>query len=141
MIAREYGVTVSSEPTFYSYDDGRAHRPDLTFHLGNTAVATDFTVVAPGPVPGAAAEKADKDKKTQHDAATANAGHEFIPCATEMYGAFGKGWKTLLSRLNRHIAPHLQFGFRQSMTHAFSTALASGRADAVRSAATRTRSW
>jgi hypothetical protein len=137
--ARRYGIMVTVEPTMYVYDDGKKHRPDLTFHLGTSAVVTDITIVKPHDDPGDAAAAADKAKTRDHEAATSRLGHVFIPCATELFGTFGKGWTSLLNKLTQHLQPFLQYGFRQQMTHDFANALATGRADAVNAAAARLR--
>ena len=133
-VAREFGITVSKEPTIYPYDGGKRRRPDLLFFVTPTPVATDFTIVSPAEEPGSAAAAADDDKIATHQAATAAMQHGFIPFAMESPGLIGKGAHRLIACLAQAIQPGLQQQFHRRMMRATANGLAQGRADTMFSA-------
>ena len=129
-VARRYGISVSTEPTFYSYSSGIRQRPDITFHT-ELPVATDVTVVYPTPTPGEAASKARAAKYKTHDRAVKALNHRFVPAAFEAYGSFDHHVTRLISTIAAGLPPTLQYGFTREMQKAIAISLAKGRATAV----------
>jgi hypothetical protein len=125
-VARSHGITVTLEPTFYTYADG-ARRPDITFHVPGAAVATDVTIVAPKGKVGEAATRAAADKTTVHHGPVNAMGHKFIPAACESHGFIGEGVYHLAKTLARAIPTYLTKWFYSSFISAVSYALAKGR--------------
>jgi hypothetical protein len=132
-VAREYGITVSKEPTVYPYDGGKKRRPDLLFMVFPTPIATDFTIVSPTEEPGAAAKKAEEEKTKIHQAACAALQHGFIPCAAESPGLLGQEAHRLIAKLAHSLQPSLRLQFQRRMTRALANGLAQGRAATMHS--------
>jgi hypothetical protein len=132
-VARSYGVTTTVEPRFYDYDDsgGVLRRPDITFHLPRR-LTTDVTVVMPGLVEKAAAEK-DKD----HTMAVARMGDTFVPFAMDVFGFRHDSCFRLVDAMAVQLPAFLRRPFRFDMWSAVSCALAKARALAVLSSLRR----
>jgi len=131
--ARRFGICTSCEPTFYVYDSIARQRPDATFFVHPTPVATDFTIVHPGDTPGAQTALKDAEKIRTHDAAVRKFTHRFIPAACESTGHIGKGLFALRDALSAGLPLYEYKTFSKIFLHACSCALASGRAAVIRS--------
>ena len=131
-VVRSYGISVTSEPKFYSgfYDGPAEQRPDLTFHT-MPKISTDLTIVASSETVGEAANKAAARKIATHAEATAQLGHIFMPFALEVHGHLDKCCYDLMKAIRNYVPDHLHRDFTFDFLHSISTSLASARAIAV----------
>jgi hypothetical protein len=138
-IARAYGIGVTSEPQFYSgyYESEHNQRPDLTFNILPTPIATDLTIVAADATPGTACAKAAQHKINVHKQAVQTAGHSFVPFALELDGHRDKHCFRIGDSLISHVRPYARETFAFDWVHAISVQLAVGRAEALRAAIAR----
>jgi ribonuclease HI len=90
----DFGFLVSVEPRFYTYEDGRAKRPDLTVHITPTAVTTDVTVVLQ-PTEAATA------KTAKHGKACEQLGHKFIPFVITIDGIHGESCAAFIHEISK----------------------------------------
>jgi hypothetical protein len=125
--AREYGITVTTEPTFYTYGSGVARRPDLVFWTELGHYTTDVTIVLKEKKVGDAAAKADKEKTDIHAAAVSAMGHKFIPAACESHGFMGPNVYALARALAKAVPQYLATWFYSNFVFRVSCALAKGR--------------
>jgi hypothetical protein len=125
--ARSYGITVTSEPTFYTYSSGNAKRPDLVFHTPIGLYTTDVTIVLKEKRISEAADKADSEKSAIHATAVTAMGHKFIPAACESHGYMGPNVYALARALARTIPSYLSVWFYSNFMFRVSCALAKGR--------------
>jgi hypothetical protein len=65
--------------------------------------------------------------------------HVFLPAVLEQHGKMGAGLLTLANALADMLVPHLRREFRFEFIRTIGAAAACGRADAISSAAARTR--
>jgi hypothetical protein len=139
-IVRSYGVSCSSEPTFYEkcYDSFHDQRPDITFHTC-PKIATDLTIVTPHTDVGVAAAEAADNKVKVHKAAVAKLGHVFLPFAMETFGHRDKSCFALVDHLKGSIPQHLHRAFTFAFHHGVSTTLAIARANTIISAFSTSR--
>lgn len=131
-VVRSYGITVSSEPKFYSgfYEGPAEQRPDLTFHTV-PKISTDVTIVSSSEEVGDASRNAADHKCKTHAAATAALGHIFMPFAMEVHGHLDKSCYDLMKKLREYVPDHLNRDFTFDFLHAVSSSLAAARATAV----------
>ena len=131
-VVRSYGISVSSEPKFYSafYEGPSEQRPDLTFHT-TPKITTDVTIVSTTDKVGDAAAAAAQHKCRTHAQATAALGHIFMPFAMEVHGHLDKSCYDLQKKLQEFIPDHLKRDFKFDFLHAVSSSLAAARATAV----------
>ena len=125
--ARRYGIRCSVEPSFYTYEDGRANRPDIIFYTV-PALVTDVTIWSPDKSLGLGqtARRAAQLKTKKHRDAVQLCGHKFLPFAMEVYGHIDKEAITLVNRLSRELPEFLQKEFIKDTLHDVSTALMQG---------------
>jgi len=131
-VVRSYGISVSSEPKFYSgfYDSTSERRPDLTFHT-YPKITTDVTIVATGEKVGDAAREAAIKKNELHSSAVMKLGHIFMPFAMEVHGHLDSSCIDLMNALRRYVPDYRWQAFTFDFLHAVSSSLAAARAMSV----------
>lgn len=134
-VARDYGITVTKEPTCFKYDDGRNHRPDILFHTLPFGLCTDVTLIDQD----RSMQDAEKIKKDTHTRPCANANCTFMPFAMFTKGTLGPAAMEFIRTLSKAVEPALVNSFRKELAHNVSIAAARGRADALTSAAMNRR--
>ena len=135
-VAARYGIRSTNEPGIYVYANTAVrHRPDITFHLYGSNIATDITIVRAGATPGANARYAAEKKIQHHSIAVNNQGHEFVPFAMEVNGHIDQDCFKLIKKIAEQVPRYERHWFIKDMIGAASTALAKYRALAVRNAA------
>ena len=138
--AKTYGIMTVKEPKYYSYESGKRERPDVIFEA-TPPVATDVTIVQSAIMVGVQAKAAAEKKRKKHLKAVNNAGHIFHPFALELMGFADESCSDLINAIadGNAMPSWLRFEFARDMFHSVSTAMARGRAAAVRVAAERCR--
>lgn len=125
-----HGLTVTKEPTNYTYADGK-RRPDLTVH-GNCSITTDFSIVSPDlQTPGVQIDATEKAKSQIHSSPVQAQQHTFIPAVFEIYGLFGKKSVQFISTISGQLPPSMQFDFKRDLIHEISCSLARSRSAAL----------
>jgi hypothetical protein len=124
-VCNSYGLSVTKEPTFYTYDDAQ-RRPDLSIHTV-PVVVTDVTVVNCKEDVGIAATEAAKDKTKIHQQSVAAMNHVFIPFACEIWGHMDEGCTKFIETIAKDLPPNVRWRFGFEMRYATSCALARGR--------------
>jgi hypothetical protein len=132
-VARNFGISTTIEPTFYTYDSSSHKRPDIVFHLPR-AVATDVSVVHPSGPEGESTRAKAKEKTKIHEAAVKALNHDFIPFVLDTYGAQDRCCKELIESLKKYLPVHLKSPFEFHAYQSISCALAKARAATVRAA-------
>ena len=137
-VARTYGISTTREPKYYTYENEKRERPDITFS-GAPPIATDVTVVQTLVTAGANAKAAAKAKRKKHEDAVKRIGHVFHPFVLEATGFTDESCvRTIDAIADSNSMPRWQrFEFTRDMMHATSIAMARGRATAVRIAVQR----
>jgi hypothetical protein len=135
IVARSYGISATLEPGFYTYENGRANRPDITFFV-RPPLAIDVTIVSPTFEVDVAAAKAAADKQAKHGKAVAAEGHRFSPFAMEIHGHQHSSCSDVFRVLSYELDPAVRLAFVREIRNASAAALARGRVKTVVSAMT-----
>lgn len=131
--ARNYGLTVSKEPTCLTYDNGRRQRPDILCHTAPQGVVTDVTLIhSDADIPAA-----EISKTKIHATATSKINCTFIPFVMKTRGTIGSKAEQFIRTLAKAVIPNLQRAFIRDLHHSVATAAAQGRAQALTLAAQR----
>ena len=137
-VARLFGITTTKEPTCFTYNCGRAKRPDALFHTQPCNLATDVSLVSTMPAPEAISKK-EKEKDTIHKDAVAQGGAIFVPFVMATRGLLGEKGEQFMRQLAHAVQPAMHRAFIRLLRHAVSVAAARGRADALLTAAQQHR--
>ena len=132
---RGYGITVTKEPTCFTYKDGKAQRPDILCHSQPFGVVTDVTLVATD----ADLAKHEQQKKDTHAEACSKMQCIFIPFAMHTRGTLGTKAEDYIRTICKTVQHSQQSAMHRDMHHVTSTAAAKGRAMAILAAADRVR--
>ena len=137
-IARAYGISTTREPKYYTYDNEKRERPDITFS-GAPPTATDATIVQTIGTVGANAKAAARAKRKKHEDAVKKIGHVFHPFVLEATGFTDESCVKMIDAIadGNSMPRWLRFEFTRDMMHATSIAMARGRATALRIAVQR----
>lgn len=135
---RSYGITTTTEPTCFTYDDSRHHRPDALFHTDPHGVAIDVSLVSTFPSQEAILKK-EEEKKKIHSSAVKALSCIFFPFVMASRGTIGPEAEKFIRHIAKGLQPHLQHRFKRVLIHAVANAAAKGRADSLAAAAARQR--
>lgn len=130
---RAYGLSVTSEPTCFTYDDGRRRRPDLIIHTAPMKTVTDFSLVKSD----ANLQDEEKSKVDAHAAAVNKMGAIFIPFIMHTRGTFGTKAEEFIRTITKAIQPSLQQGFFRELRQTVASVTAQGRALSILAARDR----
>mgnify|MGYP001613478373 FL=1 len=132
-MTRKYGISTITEPTCFSYDDGRNHRPDILCRSMPFGIVTDLTMVKPT----SDLQKEEAEKMKQHSKAVSNNQCLFIPFAMYTRGTLGTKAEEFIRTIARAVLPSQKMEFIQEMKQTVSTAAAKARATSLMLAAAR----
>jgi hypothetical protein len=134
--ARDWGIPVSTEPTAFSYPDGKHHRPDALFATEPLRLVTDFSMTSRFPAQDHIAT-IEKHKKQHHHQPVANEGCVFIPAVMATRGLLGSEAERFIKTLSKALPDYSQRYFVRDIRHRIATAAAIGRARSLRGACDR----
>ena len=137
---RLFGITVTKEPTCFTYPDGHARRPDVLLHTQPQSVAIDVSLTSCLPC-GDSIKRIEKEKAELHAHAVQATDCIFYPFVMATRGFIGKRALDLIGTAKRALMPYQQRYFVRQLHHAVATAAATGRSDAVVLAVSRLRGW
>ena len=133
--ARQYGLTMTKEPSIFAYANGKKQRPDIMAHTMPMNIVTDVTLV-----------HYEEDmqhiekKKTKIHSDAVNKGHGiFIPFVMHTRGTLGTKAENYIRSLAKAVQPCYQVAFARDVKHAISVAAAKGRAHALSSTMSKHR--
>lgn len=130
---RQYGITTSSEPRCFTYQNDVHQRPDIMAHTKPQHVVTDVTLIHEH----IDITLAEKNKHKTHSEACAKQGCIFIPFAMYTRGTLGQQAEKFINTISKAILPSLQRTFKNDLKHAVSVAAAKARAITLLSATDR----
>lgn len=133
--ARSFGVTVTCEPRFFTYNNGKQQRPDITIHSQPYTTTTDVTLVDEE----RDLKACEQEKSNTHKEACAKLSSIFIPFAMYTRGTLGAEAEKFIRTIAKTTIPSMQPAFVRELRHSVAVAAAKGRANAITAAVDRSR--
>lgn len=132
-VIRKFGITCTKEPTCFTYDDGKKHRPDVLAHTTPMKMAIDVSLIHSG----ANMQNAEKEKTERHSKACGKSNTVFYPFVMFTRGTLGPKAEAFIRSISNYVQPCMQQAFIKDLQHSVATAAAKGRADALTAAVMR----